>query len=86
MSATNPTQIDPVAPPSAFAAITPSDSTDLTNITTKGVFVGTGGNLVVKGLDGVQATFAVLTGSYFWGHLSRVMAATTASNLVALGG
>jgi hypothetical protein len=70
--------------PSAFSAITPSDSTVLPS-GIQGVWVGGAGNLVVKGLDGVTATFtAVPAGTLIRGQFTRVMAATTATSLVAL--
>jgi len=77
---------DTVSPPQHHKAVTPSDSTDLTKVATKGLFVGTAGDVVVKGTDGVSATYKALSGQYIWGQFSRVMAATTATNIVALGG
>jgi hypothetical protein len=70
--------------PSAFAAVTPSDSTVLP-VGMQSLWVGGAGNLVVKGLDGVTATFtAVPAGTLVRGQFTRVMAATTATNIVAM--
>ena len=73
-----------VAAPSSFAAVTPSDTTPLP-AGTQSLWVGGVGNLVVKGLDGVTATFtAVPAGTLIRGQFSRVMAATTATLIVAM--
>ncbi len=80
--------IDSVSAPTKFAAVTKSDSTDLTGVATKGLYVGTTGSVVVKGVnDTVAVTFAsVPAGAFIPGNFSRVMNATTASNIVAIGG
>lgn len=67
--------------PSSFANITTSDTVPQPK--TIGIYVGGAGNLVVKGSDGIQATLAVIAGQYVPGRFSFVMAATTATGLVA---
>jgi hypothetical protein len=79
------TLIADTVPASQLLVIVPSDATDTTAVTTKGLFVATTGSLVVKGLDGVSATFPVVAGQYVPVRVSRVMAATTAS-VVGLSG
>lgn len=66
------------------AAVTPSDSTDLTGA--RAVWVGATGNLVVKCVDDSSAVTIVIpsAGVLLPLFLSRVMAATTATNIVAL--
>jgi|JFJP01.1.fsa_nt_gi hypothetical protein len=68
--------------PTRFKAVTKSD-TDPVNAEI-GLFIGGAGNVVVKGVDGVQATFACLAGSTITGKFQFVMAATTATNIVCL--
>jgi hypothetical protein len=66
-----------------LAAVTPSDSTDLTGA--RAIWVGGGGNLVLKGVDDSSAvTLLVPTGVLIPVFVARVMAATTATSLVAL--
>ncbi len=80
---------DPIAPPTKFAAVTKSDSTDLTTIATKGLYVGTTGDVAVMGVgDAAAVTFKnVPAGSFIPGSFSRVMSTGTgASNIVAIGG
>ena len=66
-------------------AVTPDDSTDLTNVT-RGLYVGTGGDLVVIMQGGQTITFtAVPTGAVLPIRVSRVKStSTTASDIVAL--
>jgi hypothetical protein len=66
------------------ATVTPSDMTDLTGC--RALWVGGNGNLVVKCLDDANAVTIVIPngGVLFPLFISRVMAATTASNIVAL--
>lgn len=66
-----------------FAAIVKSDDTVLDPLP-RMVYVGGEGDLVVRGDDGVDATFAVQDGSYHPISPTRVLAATTATGLVAL--
>jgi hypothetical protein len=69
--------------PVASAAVTPSDATDLTG--TKYLYIGGDGNLVVKFKnDSAATTFAVTAGQMVWGNFARVMAATTATGIVAV--
>lgn len=64
-------------------AITPSDSTNFTYIA-RGVYVGTGGNVVVVFMDDTSATFAnVPSGAVLPVMAKRVNStSTTASNLI----
>jgi hypothetical protein len=66
-------------------AVTPSDSTD---ISCEGIYVGTTGNLAIKHKTGssVVTYVGVASGSILPLRLTngRIMAATTASNIVAL--
>ena len=66
------------------AAVTPSDSTDLTGA--RAVWVGGTGNLVVKCVDDASAvTILIPSGGVLLPlFLSRVMAATTATSIVVL--
>ena len=68
--------------PTKFFAITPSDTVPVN--TFLGVYVGGAGNVVVAGVDGVQATFIAQAGQYLSGKFHRVMASTTATGLVGL--
>lgn len=75
--------------PTRTAAVTISDSTDVTSTCTKGVWVGTGGNLAVKGAgDSAAVTHKnVPSGTYVPGALSRVMSTnTTAADINCLYG
>jgi hypothetical protein len=73
--------------PTNFAAVSPSDTTDLTAIANLGVLIGGAGLLVVKGVyDTVAVTIAVTAGQYVPGRFSRIMAATTATGIVACAG
>ena len=74
--------------PTLSAAVTKSDSTDLAATCTKGVWVGTGGDLSVKlAGDSTATTWKnVPSGTYVPGAYSRVMAATTAADVVCLSG
>lgn len=66
-----------------LAAVTPSDSTDLTGA--RAVWVGAAGNLVLKGVDDSSAvTLVVPAGVLIPVFVARVMAATTATSIVAL--
>ena len=68
--------------PTYAEAITKSDTA--TNAFSY-IYVGTTGNVVVTTEDGQVVTFtAVPAGQYVWVRTRRVMAATTASNLVGL--
>lgn len=76
---------DVSAPAGNFAAITPSDATDLTFVT-RAVYVGTGGNVVAVDAAGTAVTFSnVPDGSILPIRASRINStSTTATNLVAL--
>lgn len=65
-----------------FTTVTKSDDTVLQ---LRGFFVGTAGNVVIKGLDGVEVTLKNCpSGSYYPFAVSRIMAATTAADIVGL--
>lgn len=67
-------------PPTGVVSITPSDSTPL-NL--RGVYVGGTGDVVVKCVDGSTGTYkAVPVGTQLVGQFVRIMAATTATNLL----
>ena len=68
--------------PTYAEAITKSDTA--TNAFSY-IYVGTTGNVVVTTEDGQTVTFtAVPAGQYIWVRTQKVMAATTASNMVGL--
>lgn len=67
--------------PNRFANVTPSDTTPLNGVIS--LLVGGAGNLIVKGSDEVQATITVVAGQTVSGKFMRVMAATTATGIVA---
>ncbi len=68
--------------PSRWVTCTPSDATDLTG--SVGLYVGTTGNVSVKSLnfDTAVAFNAVPAGTFIPGNFTRVMASTTASNIL----
>jgi hypothetical protein len=74
-----------IAPAIHSAAVTPSDSANLTDVT-RWLFVGSGGNLVVVMADGTTVTLiGVPTGALLPIRVSQVKATnTTASDIVAL--
>ena len=75
---------DATVPADRWFAITPSDSEDLA-VKPRAIFVGTGGDLVLVGADGVSATFAAPDGVVLPFSPHRVMATgTTATGIVAL--
>jgi hypothetical protein len=60
-------------------AITPSNTTDTTRLTTRGIAVITTGNLVVVPIGGGTAqTYAVVSGQYFPFNVLHINASTTA--------
>lgn len=73
------------SPASNFAAVTPSDSVNLTYFT-RALYVGTGGNVVVVSPSGTAVTFSnVPDGAILPVKAMRVNSTnTTASNIVAL--
>lgn len=68
--------------PTKYANVTPSDTTVIAPCI--GLFVGGAGNVVATGSDDNQATFAVAAGQVLPGRFKRVMAASTATGIVAL--
>jgi hypothetical protein len=67
------------------AAVTASDDTDLTGV--RALYIGTAGTLVVRLIDDPSTTVtfgAVTAGSLIPLQVTRVMAATGATNIVAL--
>ncbi len=81
--------IDSVTAPTKTVAITKSDSTNLTGTVTKGIFVGTGGDVAIK-LIGDSAAVTLVNvpdGTFIPGSFARVMSTnTTASGIVGFGG
>ena len=66
--------------------VTPSDSTDLTGLATKGIYVGTGGDVAYQftGDTAAHTLKNVASGTLLPGNYKRVMSTnTTASNIVA---
>ena len=75
------------APSTHVVAVTPSDDTDLTGA--RALFVGGAGNLAIRTTQGASNTATVTltgvtAGSIIPIQVTRVMAATTATNIVAL--
>lgn len=71
--------------PGTATAITPSDATDTTAITAKGILVGVGGTVVVDGVVGGSAiTITAVAGQYLPIRAAKVKAASTATGLVGL--
>lgn len=71
----------------SLVAVTPSDATDLTGA--RALYVGTTGNLSLKTIHGASNAAAVTmsnipAGSIIPIQVTRVMAATTASDIVAI--
>lgn len=75
-----------VTTPTITTAITASDVTDLSALTTKGVIVGGDGTVIVRstGNAAVSVTINALAGQYIPVQCSRIMAASTATGLVGL--
>lgn len=73
------------SPAQTFAAVTPHDSTNLTTIA-RALYVGTGGDVVIVGLDNVAVTFKnVPSGTLLPCVARRVNATGTgAQDIVAL--
>ncbi|MEY2875998.1 MAG: hypothetical protein RLZZ373_3369 [Pseudomonadota bacterium] len=77
------TKPDLTVPPTHALAITPADA-DLVQIT-RGLYIGTAGDLAVRMGDGTDVTFAnVPAGTIMPVRVKRVRAATTADDIVAL--
>jgi hypothetical protein len=75
---------DATRPASRAVAVTPSDATTLQ--VTRGLFVGTAGDVVVDMADqGSSITFAnVANGQFLPIQVTKVLAATSASDILAL--
>lgn len=72
--------------PTKVTAVTKHDDTDITATASKGLWIGSGGDVAVKGVGDSSATtlVAVPSGTYIPGAYQRVMATnTTASNIVS---
>lgn len=66
--------------PTTYTAITPNDSTDVTSVCTKGLFVSVTGDVNVTGVGGSAVSLGTqIAGTTIPGALSRVNAATTAT-------
>jgi hypothetical protein len=73
----------PLFPAQRLAAVTPSDSTDLSG--SRALWVGGAGNVVVMAAnDTVAVTLVVPAGTLLPIFARRVMAATTATSIVAM--
>ncbi len=69
--------------PAKFANVTKSDTNPVN--ANLGLYIGGSGDVVVKGADGVSATFTVGSGQYLTGRFHMVMSTgTTATGIVAL--
>lgn len=78
-----PSQPGPMFPAHRLTAVTPSDSTDLSGC--RALWVGGAGNLVVMATnDTVAVTMVVAANTLIPVFARRVMAATTATSIVAL--
>lgn len=65
--------------------VTPSNTVDLTNGNTKGLYATTAGNIAVVFAGGATATIAVTAGQFVLASVSRVNATgTTATGIFAL--
>jgi hypothetical protein len=71
-------------PADRITAVTPSDTTDLTGV--RGIRVGGAGNLAVRMVNAPDTTVTItdcLDGELLPIRVTRVMAATTATNITA---
>ncbi len=70
--------------PARVAAVTKSDSTDITATATKGLWIGGGGDVAVKGAgDSAAVTIsAVPAGTYLPGAYKAVMSTNTTATLI----
>ena len=68
--------------PSGWKAITPSDTTEYTDVCN--LFIGGGGSVVIEGYEGDVVTFTnILDGTFLpCGQVKRVLAATSATNIL----
>jgi hypothetical protein len=72
-------------PADRVAAVTPSDATDLTGV--RGLYVGGSGDLAVRMVNNPSTTVtiaSVAAGTILPLRVTRVMAATTATDITAL--
>jgi hypothetical protein len=75
--------ITPTSPSGAWAVVSPSDSDSLEYV--RGLYIGGTGNVACEDQSGSAVTFfAVPTGFVLPIRPSKVLAATTATNIVAL--
>lgn len=74
-------------PPSKFQALTASDSTDISALATRGLFVVTTGTVFVQGTGdtGITALGSQAAGTFIQGRFSRFGASSSAT-AVACGG
>ena len=72
--------------PTLPTAITAHDDTDLTALANVGVIIGGAGNLAFRmtGAPSTTVALAVVAGQFVPGQFTRIMAATTATNIVGL--
>ncbi len=86
--ATQLTALNLLTMPKSTTAVTTSDSTDTTAYCGKGIWVGVGGDVAVKMLSDSSATTLknIPSGSFVPGQFLRIMAATTATNIICFGG
>lgn len=84
MAAPNFSVVNDDNPAEYAAAVTPSDSTDLTQVP-RALYIGSSGNLNVDMMDGTTVLFSSVPNGIFPVRVKRVRAtSTTASNIVAL--
>ena len=72
-------------PGTKAVAVTPSNSTDLTG--TRGIYIGGGGDLAVRMVGDPTTTVTltgVVAGTVLPLRVTRIMAATTATNITAI--
>lgn len=83
------TALNMLTQPRTTTTITKSDATDTTGLCNKGVWVGTAGDIAVKGLGDASASTLknVPSGSFIPGNFLRIMSTnTTATDIVCFGG
>ena len=68
--------------PSGWKAITPSDTTEYTDVCN--LFIGEGGSVTIEGYEGEVVTFEnILSGTFLpCGQVKRVLAETTATDIL----
>lgn len=76
--------IESVIPPTRGKTVTPSDETIID--ITRGLYIGTGGDLVVEFADSADVITLknVANGTLMPGQFRRVLGATSASDIIAL--